>query len=94
MVDIMQAIRAGIARNQERPAQVGDPVAPRRDMPSLSRMLVTWNLTASMLIWRRSAIWRLVMPWRTAWATRHSPGVSTSGWAGRPRLRSAVMTMG
>ncbi len=35
MVDIMQAIRAGIARAQERPAQVGDPVTrpAQRDMP-------------------------------------------------------------
>lgn len=28
MVDIMQAIRAGVARWQERPAQVGDPATP------------------------------------------------------------------
>lgn len=34
MVDIMQAIQAGIARHQQRPAQVGDPATPpRRDFP-------------------------------------------------------------
>lgn len=35
MVDIMQAIRAGIARAQQRPAQVGDPATPppEREMP-------------------------------------------------------------
>ena len=55
--------------------------------PELRTAFSTCYFTASRLMPRPSAIARLDMPWRTVLTTRHSAGVSTSGWGGRPRAR-------
>ena len=55
-------------------------------------MFRAWYFTALRLIPRRAAISRRGIPWRSASSTRHSVGVRTSGCAGRPRRRRAVMS--
>src|SRR5512145_1078826 len=80
---VRRALRAG-ARNHLRNAL-------RSSSPSLAIALATWNFTASRLMPRRRAISRLLMPCWTACTTRHSAGVSTSAYGGRPRFDRIVM---
>ena len=54
--------------------------------PSFPRALRTWKRTASRLMPRRFAIAASERPWRTAFTTRHSAGVSRSSYGGRPRF--------
>ena len=64
----------------------------RSPSSSFASMFPTWYLTAATLIPRRIAISALVAPVRSSSSTRHSAGVSTSGWGGRPRRRPAMGT--
>ena len=63
--------------------------ARRSRSSSFASMFEMCDLTVSGLRPRRAAISAFVPPSRSASRTRHSAGVSTSGWRGRPpRLRS------
>ena len=59
---------------------------------SLARMFLTWNLTASGLTPRRTAISAKVPPVRSSSRTRHSAGVRMSGCGGRPRPLRVMRT--
>ena len=90
---------AGMAKNprsRRRPAsgrQAASSWRPRSS--SFPSMFEMWYLTASPLMPRRAAISAFVPPSRSSSRTRHSAGVRTSGWRGRPRgLRSIGAIVG
>ena len=57
---------------------------------SFPRMLEMWYLTVYGLMPSFMAISALVAPERASSSTRHSAGVRTSGWGGRPRPRRVM----
>ena len=63
--------------------------ARRSGSSSFASMFEMWYFTVSALRPSRAAMSAFVPPSRSASSTRHSAGVKTSGWGGRPRrLRS------